>query len=233
MKILAIDTATENCSAALLAGTDLYAREELLPKGAAERILPMVQELLAAAGIALSGVDAIAFGRGPGGFTGVRLAASITQGLAFGASVPVVGISNLRALAQRVLDLEATASGALVCTDARMGEVYCSCYGRDDRNRAEPVGEEHVGAAATVEMPVVAWQGNPLIAGAGTGFAVYPQLAALLGAPPVRVHPGLRPRAAEIAVLAETEVRAGRVAAAEAAVPVYLRDNVAQVAPSH
>ncbi|MBS0581059.1 MAG: tRNA (adenosine(37)-N6)-threonylcarbamoyltransferase complex dimerization subunit type 1 TsaB [Proteobacteria bacterium] len=230
MKILALDTATENCSAALLVSPDRYAREELLHKGGAERILPMVQELLATAGIALTDLDAIAFGRGPGGFTGVRLAASITQGLAFGAGVPIVGISDLHALAQRVLDLEATAAGALVCTDARMGEVYWGCYARGAGNRAEPVAEDRVGAPARVQLPGT-WAADGLTVGAGTGFAAYPQLASLIGTQPV--HPALRPRAAEILALAVPEVLAGRVGAAEAAVPVYLRDNVAQVGPSH
>jgi tRNA threonylcarbamoyladenosine biosynthesis protein TsaB len=232
VKILAIDTATENCSAALLVGEQLATREELLQKGAAERILPMVRELLSGAGIALADLDAIAFGRGPGGFTGVRLAASITQGLAFGAAVPVVGISDLRALAQRVLDLDATVSGVLACTDARMGEVYWGCYGRGEADRAEPATGEHVGAAATVQLPA-AWKAGTVLAGAGTGFAAYPVLASLLAEQQHRVHPGLLPRAAEVAFLASAEVRAGRVVTAEAAVPVYLRDNVAQAGPSH
>ncbi|HEY1492830.1 MAG TPA: tRNA (adenosine(37)-N6)-threonylcarbamoyltransferase complex dimerization subunit type 1 TsaB, partial [Steroidobacteraceae bacterium] len=103
MKILALDTATENCSAALLVESEVTHQEALLQRGAAERILPMVDELLRSAGVSLAQLDAIAFGRGPGGFTGVRLAASVTQGLAYAAGVPVVPISDLRALAQRAL----------------------------------------------------------------------------------------------------------------------------------
>ncbi len=231
MKILAIDTATENCSAALLLGEDLAAREELLHKGAAERILPMVQGLLTDAAIALTDLDAIAFGRGPGGFTGVRLAASITQGLAFGAGVPVVGISNLRALAQRVLDLQAAVARVLVCTDARMGEVYWGCYARDEASHAELTGEEHVGAPATVQLPP-GWNDLRETAGAGTGFAAYPELGARLVGQLAQVHPALRPRAAEVAALARLEALAGRLSPAEAAVPVYLRDNVAQARPN-
>jgi len=114
VKVLALDTATENCSAALLINGNLRTREMLLNRGHAEHILAMVSELLADADVALQGLDAIAFGRGPGAFTGVRLAASVTQGLAFGAAVRVVPVSNLQALAQRVLLQEPTAARVLV-----------------------------------------------------------------------------------------------------------------------
>ncbi len=105
MRILALDTATENCSVALLIDGHLSARERLLGRGHAEHILAMIDELLQEAGVSLGTLNAIAFGCGPGAFTGVRLAASVTQGLAFGAGLPVVPVSDLRALAQRVLDL--------------------------------------------------------------------------------------------------------------------------------
>jgi len=114
VRILAIDTATENCSAALLFEGQLLQREQLLERGHAEAILPMVDELLAVTQLRLNTLSAIAFGRGPGAFTGVRLAASVTQGLAFGAGVPVVPVSDLQALAQRALDSYLAAAGVLV-----------------------------------------------------------------------------------------------------------------------
>jgi hypothetical protein len=120
MKILALDTATENCSAALLIDGQLTSREMEFDRGHAEHILPMIDLLLIEAGLRLAEVDAIAFGRGPGGFTGVRLAASIAQGLAFGAGLPVVPVSNLAALAQRAFDLAFAPDRVLVCSDARM-----------------------------------------------------------------------------------------------------------------
>lgn len=230
MKILAIDTATENCSAALFIDGVLTARETQLERGAAECILPMVEELLGAAAIGLAALDAIAFGRGPGGFTGVRLAASVTQGLAYAAGVAVVPVSNLRALAQRALDGGA-GPRVLVCTDARMAEVYWGCFSRDAGGMAQGVGQEHVGKPETVELPQD-WA-PPEVSGVGSGFAAYPQLRTRLAARLRDIQAGLLPRAAEIARLAVTEVRAGRVVPPQEAVPVYLRDEVARPAARH
>ncbi len=225
MKILALDTATENCSVALLIDGRLSAREEQLPRGHAARILPMVDELLAQCGTALHGLDAIAYGRGPGAFTGVRLAASVTQGLAFGAGLPVVPVSDLRALAQRAFDT-APVARVLVCSDARMQEVYWACFERAADGLAAPAGEEQVSPPAQVALPP-GWPDGTT--GVGSGFAAYPDLVRTLGgriSPPSDI---LLPRAAEIARLAEPEVIAGRVLPADQAVPVYLRDEVARL----
>ena len=127
MKLLALDTATEACSAALLQDDRLIERYELLGRGHAERLLPMVDELLKEAGISLSALDAIAFGRGPGGFTGLRIAAGTVQGLAAGARLPVLPVSDLAAVALA----GSQRSGSrriLVCTDARMGQVYWAAF---------------------------------------------------------------------------------------------------------
>ncbi len=191
MKILALDTATENCSVALLIDGRLSTREERLPRGHAERILTMVDELLAESGIALRGLDAIAYGRGPGAFTGVRLAASVTQGLAFGAGLPVVPVSDLRAVAQRAFDAAPDAR-VLVCSDARMQEVYWACFERAADGLARPAGEERVSPPAQVSLPEGWPDGTP---GVGSGFGAYPELARTLAG---RVKPGsdtLLPRA--------------------------------------
>lgn len=152
MKILALDTATEACSAALLIDGRIIAREVETERGHGERILSMVDEVLTEGGLALAALDAIAFGRGPGGFTGVRLAASVTQGLAFAVERPVVPVSDLAAVAQRVLDLEPGIDRVIVCNDARMHEVYWACFERDPAGFAALVGDERVGAPGTVEI---------------------------------------------------------------------------------
>ena len=153
MRILAIDTATENCSAALLLDERLLHREQRRERGAAEIILPMVAELLTEADVRLSMLSAIAFGRGPGAFTGVRLAASVTQGLAFGAGLKVVPVSDLQALAQRVLADAPGIGRVLVCNDARMHELYWGCFERTAGELDTPAGEERVGSPASVSLP--------------------------------------------------------------------------------
>ena len=235
MKILALDTATEVCSAALLLDGQLVGRERELGRGHAEYILPMIDELLKEAALSLSRLDAIAFGRGPGGFTGVRLAASVTQGLSFGSGLPVVPVSDLRAVAQRILDLEPTASRVLVCNDARMNEVYWGCFDRDAGGLARHYGEEGVAKPAAVALPP-AWTAPPggpdAPVSGGAGFAAYPELRNRFEARVAAFHDRLLPRAHEIARLAAPEVRAGRAVGPEGAIPVYLRDDVVQPKPS-
>ncbi|MGP8033166.1 MAG: tRNA (adenosine(37)-N6)-threonylcarbamoyltransferase complex dimerization subunit type 1 TsaB [Steroidobacteraceae bacterium] len=226
MRILALDTATENCSAALLSDGRQAARERLLPRGHAELILGMVDEVLAEGGVALDSLDAIAFGRGPGSFTGVRLAASVAQGLAYGAGVPVVPVSDLRAVAQRVLEEDPDTLRVLVCNDARMREVYWGCFERATSGLAEPVGTERVSDPRQVALPS-GWSDGPKPAGAGTGFAAYAQLRAAFSQTLTATRDA-SPRATEIARLAVPEVKAGRVLAPEQALPVYLRDDVAR-----
>ncbi len=201
------------------------AREALLGREHAARILPMIDGLLKEAGIGLTDLTAIAFGRGPGAFTGVRLAASVTQGLAFGAGVPVVPVSNLRSLAQRVLDLDPAALRVLVCSDARMREVYWACFERSPSGIAAAASAEQVGRPSAVALPAGWRDGSPLQA-AGSGFAAYPELRSSLGSQLDKVHEGLLPRATEIALIASAEVAQGRTFPAEEALPVYLRDEV-------
>jgi len=243
VRILAIDTATESCSAALLVEGQLLQRAQRLERGHARVILPMVDELLGEAGVRLVTLSAIAFGRGPGAFTGVRLAASVAQGLAFGAGLPVVPVSDLQALAQRALNDDRAVARVLVCADARMREVYWACFERSSQSLAGRSREERVSPPADVRLPS-AWVpgGRPdsqgtaaspqpgqrvgTLAGVGSGFAVYPELRSELGLDVVLE--GLLPRAAEIAQLAVPEVAAGRFLPPEQALPVYLRDDVAR-----
>jgi tRNA threonylcarbamoyladenosine biosynthesis protein TsaB len=234
VKLLAIDTATENCSAALLIDGSVQSREIEMERGHAERILPMVDELLSQAGLTLQDLDAIAFGRGPGSFTGVRLAVTVTQGLAFGANLGVVPISDLRAVAQRAFRADATLTRALVCNDARMSEVYWACFERGGDGLARLEGEERVSKPSDVKLP----EGWSTATAVGRGFIAYADAlsAAVPGAaprPPATTLESLLhllPHATDIALMAAPEVAAGRLLTAEAATPIYLRDNVAHVA---
>jgi tRNA threonylcarbamoyladenosine biosynthesis protein TsaB len=190
-------------------------------------ILSLVQAVLDEASVALHELDCVAFGRGPGGFTGVRLAASVTQGLAFGAGLAVVPVSDLLAVAQQALDLTPTASGVLVCNDARMQEVYWTCAVRGPYGLAVAAAAEQVGGADTVQLP----PGLPgPVLGAGRGFGVWPSLQQRLGAQLVAVQAELLPRAREIARLAVPLWLAGQGVAPEQAQPVYLRNDVARPA---
>jgi tRNA threonylcarbamoyladenosine biosynthesis protein TsaB len=225
LKILALDTATEACSVALLLEEALLVRELPPGTGHSAHILTLVQAILADGGVALADLDCIAFGRGPGGFTGVRLAASVTQGLAYGAGLTVVPVSDLLAVAQQALDLEPGAASVLVCNDARMQEVYWTCATRGPDGLATGAGPERVAPPETVQLP----PGLPApVYGAGRGLLLWPAIQERLG---VKVGPAqeqLLPRASEIARLAAPMWRAGRGVAPEQAQPLYLRDNVAQ-----
>jgi tRNA threonylcarbamoyladenosine biosynthesis protein TsaB len=226
LKILALDTATENCSAALWVDGSLLQQEVEVPRGHADLILTMIDDLLAQSSTTLAGLDAIAFGRGPGSFTGVRLAASVTQGLAFGADLPVVPISDLRAVAQRASRRIIATQQLLVCNDARMHEVYWACFERDINGLMSPVGMERVSKPSDVYLPAE-WAGT-LVNAAGRGFAAYGELGTNLAPVLGTVDSSILPGAGEIAELAVAEVRAGQVLPPEQAIPVYLRDDVAR-----
>lgn len=217
MKILALDAATEACSAALLVDGALSERFEVIGRGHAGRLLPMADELLRAAGVLPRKLDGIAFGRGPGGFTGLRIAAGVAQGLAAGAGRPVLPVSDLAAVAAGC-NREAGAPFVLACLDARMGEVYWAAF---DCRHGVPalLGEEHLDPPARVSLP----PGGPWH-GAGHGFAAWPDIAARLSI--AKVEADRLPRAADIARIAAADLMAGRGVAAEKALPVYLRDDV-------
>ncbi|MDO2438193.1 tRNA (adenosine(37)-N6)-threonylcarbamoyltransferase complex dimerization subunit type 1 TsaB [Aeromonas veronii] len=221
LKILAVDTATEACSAALLVGDKLFSRWEEAPRDHTRKILPMVQAVLEDAGISLSDLDAIAFGRGPGSFTGVRIGISVAQGLAFGAGVPLIGISTLAAMAQGAYRLDG-AQQVLTAIDARMNEVYFGRYELID-GRMQLVGDE------VVSDPVALVDARGKLAGrvtcVGTGFETYGEtlsgLADELAESQVRF-----PAAGDMLPLARAAWLAGEAVPVEQATPVYLRDKV-------
>lgn len=234
MKLLALDSATDLCSAALWLDGALSVRETLAPRQHGALLLTMVDTLLTEAGLELRALDAIAFGRGPGAFTGLRLAAATAQGLGFAAERPLIPVSDLRALASQVLaSAPPRDSGrVLICQDARMQEVYWGCYERCAPGEPlQGVGEERVSAPAAVTLPApwVGGGGAEVCAG-GSGFAAYPELRTLGSEPFAVLLPDLYPRAREIAELAVQDGLAAAVAP-EQALPVYLRDRVTAVTP--
>jgi tRNA threonylcarbamoyladenosine biosynthesis protein TsaB len=226
VKILALDTATELCSAALWIDGDSLTRESPRARGSGELILGMVAQLLEESGLALESLDAIAFGRGPGAFTGVRLAVAVAQGLGFAAGLPLLPISDLRALAQQAFGQPGATHRVLICQDARMSEVYWGCFEWLGAARAaSEVSPEAVGDPVRVHLPRD-WNGGSPVGAAGSGFEAYPVLRTLPALSVGRVWAHLRPRALEVAQLAAHE-GLGRAVPPESAQPVYLRDEVA------
>jgi len=223
MKLLAIETATEACSAALLIDGEVTERYRVEARRHSELILPMMQSLLAEAELSLSQLDAMAFGRGPGGFTGVRIASGVVQGAAFAMDLPVVPISTLAALAQR--GVREHQEGRLLCAfDARMNEVYWGVYQvEDETGLVRLIGDESVSSPECVSLPEGAdWQGI------GTGWGSYrEQLTAHLGGRVKGAMPELYCSAFDVALLGAEGFERGEAISADQACPVYLRNNVA------
>ena len=224
MNLLILDTATPACSVALLKGEAVYERYEL-SANQHNRVLPrQCEAILAEAGLSRSQLHAIAFGRGPGAFTGVRVAAAAAQGMAYALDLPVIPISDLEALAQQLAERQPCANHFLTALDARMHEVYYAYFKRSPlSDELLLLGEE--GLAKPHEAPAVeAFQG----AAGGQGFHAYPQLRNRLADEALSgCADELLPRAAAMAPRARREYLAGRVLPADQALPVYLRDKVA------
>ncbi|ELM3723047.1 tRNA (adenosine(37)-N6)-threonylcarbamoyltransferase complex dimerization subunit type 1 TsaB [Edwardsiella piscicida] len=221
-RILAIDTATEACSVALWNNGESLALFEICPREHTQRILPMVQQILAEAGVTLAELDALAFGRGPGSFTGVRIGVGIAQGLALGAGLPMIGVSTLATMAQGAWRCTA-ASRVLSAIDARMGEVYWGEYCRDSDGVWHGSATEAVLNPQQVGVRLAALQGE--WATVGTGWQTYPDLAQ--GAPlTLRDGQMLLPHAEDMLPLALHAWRSGETVAVEQAQPIYLRNEV-------
>ena len=222
MKLLAVDTATEACSAALLIDGLINERFQLAPKDHTQLILPMIDGLMSDAGLKPQQLDALAFGRGPGSFTGVRIATGVIQGIAFGADLPVVPVSTLAAIAQDYFDHH-EGNVAYTAMDARMGEIYWGVYRGNAQGFAELIGHETVTRANQVGFPEL------MGVGVGSGWAVYRhELMSRLPGLVDRCVSDLLPRAGAIARLADLGFEQGMAVAVEQAMPVYLRDKVAK-----
>lgn len=224
MKLLALDTSTEACSVALWQDGQSLSLDEVCPQQHSKRVLPMIQQLLAEAGLGLSQLDGIVFGRGPGSFTGVRIGVGVAQGLAFGADLAVYGVSTLAAMAQAAQRLHG-AHQVIAAIDARMAEVYLAAYQRAaDTGLMQLVGEEMAIKPQLLTSPIFAHSMAECWA-VGTGWQTY--ASQMQQWQPVQVSPDiLYPSAQDMLTLALPALAAGQFVAAELAEPVYVRDEV-------
>lgn len=220
MRILALDTSTEYLSVAVLAGERVVSRDLHAVQQHSELAARSIAECLDEAGVALGGLDAIAFGQGPGTFTGLRIACGLAQGLAFGAGLPVIPVPTLLALAHG-----SGGTRVIVCMDARMGEVYHAAYVRDGEDWRE-VSVPRL--TRPEEAPSLPPSSGGEWVGVGSGFSLhFDALEARYRGRLARVDGTLHPHAADIARLAARRLARGETVPAEAAAPLYLRDKVA------
>lgn len=213
MRLAAIETSTEWCSLALWRDGELSAIERRAGNRHSEMALPMLQRLLEAAQLSFAQLDAVAFGAGPGSFTGLRIACALAQGLAFARALPVLGVSSLEALAH-----ESGARRVLACLDARMHEVYYAALEKDASGWRETIAAQCI-APERVPAP----QGDGWV-GCGNGFSAYEEM--LRDKVPV-LKPEIHPSAVAVAELAAPRFAAGEGVDAALAAPRYVREKVA------
>lgn len=222
MNILALDTCTESCSASLLSNGEVFEQVEMTQRGHSDLILGMMDTLFQQSETTISEVDAVAFGRGPGSFTGVRVGVGVAQGIAFARDIPVIPISTLLAVAQDAAD-SLDVDYIAVAMDARMGEIYCASYQRKE-GIVELIDSERV-------CPPKQFKPNTeqQWVGVGTGWREYDSiLRDNFAGNLASVNAEHYPNASVMIKLANIEASAGRVLPADQALPVYLRDNVAK-----
>lgn len=219
MNLLAIETSSRAGAVALLAGGALAETVIDAPREQGPRLLPAIDTLLDDAGVELGALDAVAFGRGPGSFTGVRLAAAFAQGLGLSRGVPLIAVSSLAVAAQRARR-EHDARQVLVCVDARMGEVYSGVFTIAE-GLAVAAGAERIGPPADVAVPETPFHA------AGDGFAAYADALGSVRRAAAAVDEALLPSARDLVVLAQARFAAGQFVPPAQAVPVYLRDESA------
>jgi len=216
MKLLALDTSTEACTIALHYDGQIILEHEVAPRQHANIVLPTIKKLLSESSLSLSQLDALAFGRGPGSFTGIRIAASVIQGLAFSTDLPVIPVSTLQTMAQgafRVYQVKRV----LVALDARMQEVYFGGFELDENNLMQECIKECVCSPESIQL-----ESKTDWIGIGPGWQVYePQLAHLV----TQTHDAY-PNAQDMIPLAIAAFELGHTVSAEKAIPVYLRDKV-------
>lgn len=220
MKLLALDTSTEACSVALLQQNTIIALDEVCPQQHSKRVLPMIDRLLADAGLSLNALDGIVFGRGPGSFTGVRIGVSVAQGLAFGADLPVYGVSTLAAMAQAAVRLY-QAKQIVAAIDARMAEVYLASFSLDADGVLQQLCAEQ--AVKPQQLAPLGLTGE--VVAVGTGWQTYANELQQVQRARI-VTDILYPSAQDMLTLAQSAYTQGHFVSAENAEPVYVRDEV-------
>ena len=220
MNLLAIETATETVSVALAIDGEVLERYQHAPRQHAELLLPWVEQLLAEAGIGFASLDAIAFSRGPGSFTSLRIGIGVVQGLAWASELPVIPVSSLAATAQSAFN--EGINSALVALDARMNEVFTGAFEANSNGIMISVSAERVCGPEDVQVPT----GSETY-GIGIGFDRYEALNKLSGQL-AGIRPDVWPKASSVLKLAQEWLLSNEALPAEQAQPVYLRDNVAK-----
>ena len=229
MNLLSVDTSTEACSAALLSGGDIIERYEVAPQQHAKLVLPMIDRLMSEAELVPAQLDAVIFGRGPGSFTGVRIATALAQGIAMSVDCPVVGVSSLAAIAQGIYRTTQQRH-CLALIDARMNQVYKGAYTVADESTGESVmqlvGEEAVLDPQQVRLPTGTTAAHWIAA--GSGFQAYHDVLSDLIEEGLSGHvETVYPSARDILLIGKPDFESGLGVDAALAKPVYLRDNVA------
>lgn len=220
MRVLALDASTDVCAAALGDGAQWIERTQAADQRHSELLLPMVRALLGEARIDLSDLDGVAFGAGPGSFTGLRIACGVAQGLALGANLPMVGVPTLEAMAESACRRMAC-SRVIVALDARMHEIYFAAYVHDGVRWREHIAPIVIAPGAAPVPPGGDW------AGVGNGFAAYPVLREHLADALASCVDDVTPTASAIGTLALPRLATGEGVPAREAAPLYVRHRVA------
>ena len=218
-RLLALETSQAACSVACWINGEMVIRHQVAPRRQTELLLPMIDEVLGEAGLKLEDLDAIAYGRGPGSFTGLRIVTAVAQGLGLAADKPLLGVSSMACVAQALWS-QRQVERTLVCLDARMDEVYWGEYRVSD-GVATSVREEAVSKPESVVVPTGAFAAAGSAFGSELTDALQPVTAAALF-----VVADLEPRAREVAVLGAAAFERGEGVPAELATPTYLRQQV-------
>jgi len=226
MKLLAFESATDACSVALECDGEINIDHRIAPQQHAKLLLPMIETLFASAGIKAADLDGVAFGSGPGSFTGVRIAAATAQGIAFGADVGVIPVSSLQALAQGAVR-EHNASRILAAFDARMGEVYWGAYALDDDGIVRPLQVDCVCAPEKVIIPSDAHLHKWCLLGTGADQYRDELITTISENVQLDVVGGCWPNAQDVLRVAKLRATKGELLSAADALPVYLRNRVA------